>query len=59
MGVLLTILVIVVILAAVFWLLGMVPLDGKARQIVNVILAVIGIVLLLGVLFGRVPLIAW
>lgn len=57
MDVLLTILVIVLVFAAIFWLLTKVSMEAAVRNIVNVVLAVIGIVLLLGVLFGKVPLV--
>lgn len=57
MDVLLTILVIVVVLAGCFWLLTKVTMEVTVRNIVTAVLAIIGILLLLGVLFGRVPLV--
>lgn len=57
MDVLLTLLVVVLIFGAIFWLVGYIGLDPKPKQIVQAILAVIGILVLLGVLFGRVPLV--
>lgn len=57
MDVLLTILVIVLVLAGCFWLLSKISMEAAVRNIVNAVLAVIGILLLLGVLLGRVPLV--
>lgn len=42
-GILITVLVIVLVL----WLVGMLPIDGRAKQIARVIVIIIGIISLL------------
>lgn len=42
-GILITVLVIVLVL----WLIGMLPVDGRAKQIARVIVIIIGIISLL------------
>jgi hypothetical protein len=42
-GILITVLVIVLVL----WLIGMLPIDGRAKQIARVIVIIIGIISLL------------
>lgn len=42
-GILITVLVIVLVL----WLIGMLPIDGRAKQIARVIVILIGIIYLL------------
>lgn len=42
-GILITVLVIVLVL----WLIGMLPIDGRAKQIARIIVIIIGIISLL------------
>lgn len=56
LNILLAVLLVVIVFAAIFWLVGKAPLDPGARKLVQGILAAIGIVVLLLILFGRMPL---
>jgi hypothetical protein len=50
---LITLLVGVIVIAIVLWLVGMLPLDARAHQIIRVIIALIGLIWLLGVATGK------
>jgi len=54
-GLLITILVYVIIGGLIWWLVGMLPLPAPFKQIALVVLIIIGILVLIGLLYGSVP----
>lgn len=57
MDILFTIVVILLVFVAAFWFSSKIAMEAPIRNIVNAVLALIGIFLVLGVLFGKVPII--
>ena len=55
LSILVTILFWVFIGALIWWLVGMLPIDAKFKQVIMVILILIAIVFLIGLLYGSVP----
>lgn len=55
MGLLVTLLVGVIVLAVVIWIVGLLPMDAKAKQIIQVVLALVVLLWLVGVLTGHAP----
>lgn len=53
---LVSILVLLIIGGLIYWVLGMLPLPAPVMQIAKVVLAVILILILVGMLFGGVPM---
>ena len=56
MSVIVSIIVWLVIGGLVWWLIGMLPIDAKLKQIIQVLMIVLFILLLVGLLYGSVPL---
>ena len=58
---LVSLLILAVVAGIAYWLLGMLPLPAPFRQIVQVIVILICLLVLLGVLFGgvQVPHLRW
>ena len=48
--------IFVVVLGLVFWLVGMLPIDGNLKNIINVALILVAVIYLLGILFGGAPM---
>lgn len=46
-GALISILITVVVIVLVLWLVGMLPVDGRVKQIIRIVVIIIGIVSLL------------
>lgn len=59
MALLLTLFVLVIVFGLLFWLLGMLPIDPKFKQVAQVILILFLVLYLLGVVFGGFPVARW
>ncbi|MDR5729426.1 MAG: hypothetical protein RB191_18590 [Terriglobia bacterium] len=53
-GLLVTLLILLIVFAVVWWLASMIPIPAQFRWVVNVLLGLILLILLLSILFGGV-----
>lgn len=53
-GLLVTLLILLIVFAIVWWLASMIPIPPQFRWVVNVLLGLILLILLLSILFGGV-----
>ncbi len=54
MGTLFAIIVLIVVIGLIYWLITLLPIDARFKQIILVILVIFCILVLLGFLFGGV-----
>lgn len=59
MGFLITLVVLILVFALLFWVIDMLPGDATLKQIAKAILALVIVIYLLGMLFGQVPAMKW
>lgn len=54
---LVSVLILILVCGAVFWVVGMMPLPSPFNNAAKIIIGVIFILVLLGMLFGHVPMV--
>lgn len=59
MAFLITLFILVIVFGLLFWLVGLLPIDPKFKQVAQVILILFLVLYLLGVLFGGFPVASW
>lgn len=59
MALLITLVVLLLVFAILFWIIDMIPGDPTFKQIAKAVLALIIVIYLLGALFGGLPLARW
>jgi hypothetical protein len=53
MGLLINVLITFLIIILILYLINMLPIDGRAKQIIRIIVIIIGVLNLLGAITGR------